>query len=164
MSDRFPGSIQIGGTIRRVHLPYLVGCLSDDGASQEYGDKAIDSDCSETELMEYLKEGVLEFCNDQAHNGEFERTEDFCVEHDIAFHRWSDHCCEYDAEIADFRPGMNSCVVRYSDSNANEIVCGKTVRQAMTVLKLGEVDEALQILAAACPAGPEALQPVIFVE
>lgn len=152
MSDSFAAAIQIGGKISRTKrlnpndpndtttvLQGLISALADDFASHDYGDVPIDCRDGEDELMGYIdsvgdRPEYLHFKCDQARNGEFENTEEFCLNNNIAFDRWSDHYCEYDAENVYFRPGMERAVVTYADANANEIVDGATVRKAMEVL------------------------------
>ncbi len=187
MADRFPGCIRIGGQLSRNARLYpddpdepatilqgLVSVLEEDNASREYGDTTIPEGCSEANLLNwYLDEGVLVFKNAEARNGEFEHTEEFCVQHDIPFGRWSDHYCEYDAEKVHFRPGMNAPVTTYADSNGKEVVCGDTVRQAIEKLDKFEqvagkatafqvedfknLVSAIRILHDACPDLPDPL-------
>lgn len=183
MSDRFPAQIWIGGKISRTAKLYpddpddnttilqgLVGALSADGASHEYGDRPIDSNFDASlELAGYTDEGLLHLKQDQAVNGEFSDTEEFCIEHDIPFDRWSDHYCECDAENVYWRPGMNSVVFRYSDAQGNEIVCGDTVRQVMAefeacktripgTMKPDRFEAGLKLLHDACPELPPDLE------
>ncbi len=175
MSDRFPAQICIGGQLSRTKRLYpddkvddgtvlngLIAVLGMDYASHEYGDAPISYPCTEAELLEtYLDDGFLVFKNDQAVNGEFQETEQFCMDHDIPFDRCSDHYCEYDAENVHWRPGMNSPMIRYADSHGSEIVDGATVREALSKLtsfsydhRTALVTEAEKLLQAACPELP----------
>jgi len=119
--------------------------------------------------MGYFDEdlGVLNFCDDQAVNGMFEETEEFCVKNDIGYDRQSDHYCEYDAERVSFRPGMNHPVIIYTDSRGEEIVNGDTVREAKNLLAAvvsstnnvdARIHEALRFLDDACRPIPDELQ------
>lgn len=145
MSDRFAACIRIGGQLSftRQLLPDdpgdgttvlqgLLGALHDDSASHEYGEAVIPAACVVLDL--YLEKGILVFKNAEACNGEFEATEEFCVEHDIPFNRWSDCCWPYNGENVYWRPGMSRPVTTLADSSGDEIVCGKTVREALAKL------------------------------
>lgn len=179
MPDNFCAEIRIGGKVPRSLVAGLVEALHHDEASHEYGDDVIPKDCTTPTLYSYLLTSVLDktflrFRNDRAENGEFEQTEEFCVKHDICFDRWSDHYCEYDAENVYFRSGMHAPLVTYADSDAKEIVCGATVREAIEKLdsfkeNVGlptlstdhweNLDEGLRLLHDACPPLPDALAP-----
>ncbi len=152
MADRFPAQIWIGGQLSRTAqlfpddpddnttiLEGLIAALSEDDASHNYGDIRIPADCPEADLGEYLTDDgkFLNLMSDHAVNGEFPDTEQFCMEHGIAFDRWSDHFCE-DAENAHWRPGMDKMVIHDADSNKQEVVDGVTVRLAME--KLDELE------------------------
>jgi hypothetical protein len=162
MNDKFPAEIRIGGTVPEALIDGLVEALYQDGASAEYGDAVIPERLPGLKINAYLDERVLRFRNDQAHIGEFETTEQFCMKHGIAFDRWSDHYCEYDAERVYFRPGMGVPVIRYADANGKEIVDGETVREALAKLHAAEpslvlIDEAKRLLREACPEQPDEL-------
>lgn len=182
MGDRFPGQISIGGQIccdTRLYpddagddttvLQGLVSALHEDGGSHEDGDVVISADCEPPTLYTYLEGGLLNLKNDQAYNGEFQETEEFCVEHNIPFDRWSDHYCEYDAEHAYWRPGMKSPFIIPVDSHGNQLICGDTVRKALKELNdssapgsvdahLEHVANALRLLREACPDLPPRLE------
>ena len=184
MSDRFPGQIWIGGQLSRIARLYpdapdddttilqgLIDALHLDGASHEYGDRAIDADFTgDFGLAGYLNDGgLLHLKQDQAVNGEFPETEQFCIEHGIAFDRNSDHYCEYNGENVHWRPGMNSVIVTYADSSGKEIVGGDTVRQAMkeltdsiapgsTEAHIDHIAVALRLLNDVCPELPPELE------
>lgn len=149
MSDRFPAQIWIGGQLSRSARLYpftdddttilqgLIASLNADDASHEYGDTCIAANCTEKGLGDYLTEDgkLLNLKCDQAVNGEFPDTEQFCMEHGIAFDRWSDHYCEYDGENASWRPGMNSPTVRYADSSGNEKISAAPIREVIEQLR-----------------------------
>jgi len=179
MSDRFPAQIWIGGEVNPADLLGLVKALHADGASHEYGDAVIPEDCTTPTLYSYLDpdlgpdETVLRFR--KLRNGEFEVTEQFCIEHGIPYDRWSDHYCEYDAENVYWRPGMNNPVVRFADSRGDEIIAAAPVREAMALLesfkeaspsdpaKGNRVDAGLRLLHDACPPLPPDLEPFKIV-
>ncbi len=164
MSDRFSAQIWIGGQISRTArllpddpdddttiLQGLIGALHDDGASHEFGDVVILEDCCDSpELYFYLDDSdFLNLKCDQAVNGEFPETEEFCIQNGIAFNRWSDHYGEYGAENVHFRPGMDAPLTTYADSAGKEIVCGDTVRQAIE--KLDEFNKVVGACTALSP-------------
>lgn len=143
MADRFPAEIWIGGSISSKARLYpddpddpttvlegLVGCLHDDGASHEFGEPPIPEDKGVSVLLGYANtNGHLHFCNAEACNGEFEQTEEFCVEHNIPFTRKSNCNGVYDAETAYFRQGMKQPRVEVCDVDGREIVCVEDVRE-----------------------------------
>ncbi len=184
--SEFPGQIWIGGQLSRTAmmpnprlassiettvLQNLIAALSADGASHEFGDKVIDANCTEHGLGDYLTDDgrLLTLKCAEAVNGEFPKTEQFCMNHGIPFDRWGDAYGDCDAENVYFRPGMDTPIVRYSDSSGNEVVDGDTVRQAMQKLTdsiaPGSADahvdylaDALRLLHDACPELPPALE------
>ena len=187
MSDHFPGQIWIGGKVSRTARLYpddpedtttilqgLIHALASDGASHEYGDVAISSDCTESELLEvYLRETVLHLKDDQARGGEFSETEQFCMDNGIAFDRNSDHYYEYDGENCHWRPGMDSLVKTYGESEGNERADGGTVREALALLDsdenqedspLEKFDKAVLLLRKCCPPLPPELQNFEIVD
>lgn len=189
MSDRFPADIRIGGQLSRTARLYpddpdddttilqgLLGALSADGASHEYGGPDISQNCPVVELLEKYMEGCsLTLRNDQAGNGEFEETEQFCVDHGIPYDRNSSHYQEYDGETAYWRPGMDSPFLTVVNSYGNEMVDGKIIRSAMIlmassisighgVVKSEFLERALKLLSDACPQLPPALEDFKIVE
>lgn len=187
MADRFFAQIRIGGQISRTArllpddpgddttiLQGLIGALHEDGASQG---TRIPCDCSEEDLGNYLSEdgeggAWLHLKNDQALNGEFSETEEFCKEHGIQFDRNSDHYCEYDAENVYWRPGMKQPLVVSANSRGNEIVEAAEIREALEKIVSyqqtwshvdGERDEDLltaaeRLLKDVCPELPPELE------
>lgn len=188
MSDRFPAQIWIGGQVSRTKRLYpddpdddttilqgLVESLNADGASHEYGDAEIDSNCTDWDnLALYLdSESLLNLKQDQAVMGEFPATEQFCIDNGIAFDRDSDHYCEYDAEMVHWRPGMDDVETKFVNSSGRENVDGETVRLALAKIVSyqqtcthvdGERDEKLleaaeKLLKNICPELPPDLEP-----
>lgn len=159
MANRFPAQIWIGGQLSRTARLYpddpnddttifqgLIEALNTDGASHEYGDAPIDfkwiriglAAGSELRGLEkYLSENGSVLClkHDQAVNGEFSETEQFCTEHNIPFNRWSDHYGEYSAENVYWRPGMKTPLFTCSNSAGHEVVDGAEVREAIEKLE-----------------------------
>lgn len=171
MGDRWNAEIRIGGQVPRSVIPGLVEALHRDEASHEYGEAVISKACGSDPrlLYPFLANDVLRFRSHRAENGEFAWTEQFCIEHGIAFDRWGDHYHEANAENVYFRPGMDAPLVLYADSSANEIVDGKTVRAAMKKLdgfkptdthgsKSDRVEAVQRLLHDACPPLPTKLE------
>lgn len=187
MSDRFSAQIWIGGKVSNTERLYpndegdnttildgLIGALNRDGASHDFGDIAIDPNCTDWDkLTEYLDDKfLLNLKCDQIRNGEFEETEQFCIDNGISFDRWSDHYCEYDAENVHFRPGMSSPVMTLADIAGREIVDGGHVRKGMDLINefkanynasdkasdWAKLDKGLRYLKDVCPELPPKLE------
>ena len=149
MSDRFSGEIWIGGQVSRPKTGYccerdapsvlngLIGEIDAAGVSHAWGDAFVSVSCcgplSETELLQYLDDGLLYFCNDQAVNGEFQELEGFCRENGIPFRRVSNHYCEYDAEEVIFVPGHDE-ITRIVGAGCKPLVDGDKVREVIKTL------------------------------
>jgi len=185
MTDSFAAEIWIGGQVSRTARLYpddlqdtttvlqgLIAVLNSDGASHEFGEAEIPADCTEADLLKYINEkGLLNLRDVQARGGEFPETEQFCLDNGIAYDRWSDHYAEYDSEKASWRPGMDSPMTVYSDSNGNEVVGGKLVREALELLqdsvkaKAAEARAAaIRLLGKCCPPAPPKLKKFKIVD
>jgi len=188
MADRFPAQIWIGGKVSNTERLYpddegdttttlqgLIAALNADGASHEYGDKEIDASIATLsdpwdELAPYLDDsGLLHLKCDQAIDGEFPETEQFCLDNAIGFDRNSDHYCEYDAENCHYRPGMSGVVMTHADSSGHEVVDGECVRKGLALIEKfnydisyrsdwAKLDEGLRYLRDVCPELPPPLE------
>lgn len=159
MSDRFPGSIYIGGPVSRSLLQGLALALRDDGASLEFMDA----------------QGLLHLSSNERPypTGAFGNTTKFCKENGIPYDLYVSATCDTLGEKFMFRPGMDEEFRLYVDEGSEEIVDGSQARKALSLLiralahiKVGsreyidnvkEVKEAKEVLEILCPDIPDAL-------
>ncbi len=137
MSDTYPANIQIGGVVPGNLLEGLIDAIAEDcplGDSRPCSSREGNRHRQEVAFVsKNLEDGVLQFTNEDAENGEFSHTEDFCVKHGIAFDRQCGYWHEFNAEDVTFRPSDDDSAVPLvilRDFQGSEIVCGDTVRKA----------------------------------
>jgi len=94
-------------------------------------------------------------------NGEFQETEEFCIENGISFDRESSAYDEWSAEVASFRSGMKCAVVRDVDSYGTPMVDGSKVREAID--ELDSFDDAVSDPSKWLAALPAKLEPFVVV-
>ena len=142
MSDTYPANIQIGGVVPGNLLEGLIDAIAEDcplGDSRPCSSREGNRHRQEVAFVsKNLEDGVLQFTNEDAENGEFSHTEDFCVKHGIAFDRQCGYWHEFNAEDVTFRPADDDSAVPLvilRDFQGSEIVCGDTVRKGIDELE-----------------------------
>jgi len=141
MADRMAAEISIGGKIPASLVPDLCAVIADDHVCLDWGDRRFEPG-SAKELMEATQElgtaenpvQLLWLCDDEARWGEFDSLEEFLVQHGIAFTRRSAGKYEYDAELVEYRPGMQSPCVIYLDLSGNPTVLASELSPAVASL------------------------------
>ncbi|HEY3963619.1 MAG TPA: hypothetical protein VGM05_03615 [Planctomycetaceae bacterium] len=124
MSDRMAAEIWIGGRIPKRLVPQLCGTICTEGISLDW-DESLFAPNNAADLLEGCgDEGgtrLLHLCNVEACWGEFGELEEFLVRRKISFRRRSEAKYEHDAQIVEFRPGIEP--VRYpTDSSGKPYV------------------------------------------
>jgi len=152
MSDRYCASIRIGGRIERARVEPLLEAIHASSVALEWGD-AFFEPADADELIEARKDGWLQFCNDQACNGEFPELECACRELKLSYRRHSEAYCSYDAEVADWRPGMAKPLCQTGSSERDDaiLVPQADVKEALACLIVGATRRATKLLRKLCP-------------
>lgn len=138
MSDRFAGTIRIGGAIPPHAAPGLLEAIRAQGASLHWGGADFEPRHAK-DLVKAAARGVLVLVDDQATYGEFDRLEAFCAGAGIDFDRHSEAKYEYDAEVVKFRRGMKKPWTVASDQEEGEYVLRRPVDAARRLLGRGTV-------------------------
>ena len=169
MADRFPGHIKLGGTItietveERIMVEAALSAFAE-WCSPSYGEPEF-GDIPLADVAEHLnEEGYLHGKHDQARYGQFEEVEDACRMAGIGYIRHSSARYEYDAEIVEWRPGMESPFEQIADENGNTNVPGSTVETAITLIEEGRASEVAEMLKQALGQHVPALEPLVIID
>lgn len=133
MSDRFPASITIGGTLTRPQALRLCRAIREDGACLDWGDGGFHPSSAQ-DLQAAARDGHLLLVNDQARYGEFPALERFCRRARIPFDRHSDPSYEYDGTLLRFRPRPTPTDSSYLASQDGEILVSAAKLQPLLAL------------------------------
>lgn len=155
MSERYAASIKIGGEIRQGHLATLLDAITKASICHEWGEPPFEPKSAE-DLVAAIREDHLFLCDDQTRYGEFPELETACRELGLSYTRWCEGYCEYDAEVVDWRPGMNEPFCRTGSNSGNAtFVPTKEVRKALKHLERNHIGRARELLRKLCPDIPE---------
>lgn len=166
MSERMPAEIQIGGAVPASVVPALIEHISAENAFVSWEEVLFEATTGEELLALALCEGqtsTLRLVDHEAAWGEFSDLEEFLVKHQIAFDRQCGAKYEYDAQLVQFRPGMEGPYVWLANQNGQPHVALTDLVAVREALKSGRAEEALQALQEAL--GPEIppLEPLRIV-
>jgi len=130
MSDSAWANIEIGGRLPKRLLPDFMDALKNN-----FND--------DVKLDDFIRkgDGVLEFEDVEARNGEFRELEIFCHNHNLSFIRERASCGGDQAVLVWWEPGMTDAFYRYLDENG-----GRITQDANIESMLESIDKALKIL------------------
>ena len=156
MSDRYSAWIRIGGSIERTKTERLLAEVHSSGVSLDWGEAPFEPTSAEA-LVDAKKDDILQLCDDQARNGEFPELEEVCRDLGLAYTRFCEAYCGYDAEIVEFRPGMKEPLIRTCSNEGSDVILvdAATVKEALTALENGRIQEAIAKLRSLCPQVPD---------
>ena len=156
MSERYCAWIRIGGRINASKTKSLLKTIREAGASLGWGEPLFAPE-STAELIGKLQDDWLCLCDDEARYGEFPELEAACRRLGLGYRRHTEAACMYDAEIVDWRVGMDKPLVRRgSNENTDTVfVPDEAVRAALVDLEAGRVNQAMTTLKALCPDIPD---------
>lgn len=170
MADRFPGHITLGGTIvietieQREAVNTLLAQFSQD-TGHAWGESSWHETITTGNYQKFLdKLGYLEGFDDQATYGMFEEIEDDCRAVGIGYSRHSSARYEYNAEIIEWRPGMEAPFAQISDEDGVINVPGLTVETAVILIGEGRTDEVVEMLKQALGKHIPALEPLKIID
>lgn len=162
MSERYAASIKIGGQIRQRDLPALLEAITQASVGHNWGEPPFEPKSAQ-DLAAAARDGHLFLCDDQTRYGEFPELETACRELGLSYTRWCEGYCEYDAEVVDWRPGMNEPRCRAgSNSGSATFVPADEVRKALKHLESNHFGRARELLRKLCPDIPD-LPPFTIV-
>ena len=111
MSDRYCAWIRIGGRIERPKLEPLLKAIGQSYVRLDWGEPPFEPRDAD-ELLDARQDGWLRLCDEEArHGGEFPELEETCRKLGLAYRRYCEAWCGYDAEILDWRPGMEEPLI-----------------------------------------------------
>ena len=151
MSERFCTWIEIGGQVDRSQVGPLIKAITEMGVATDWGEPTFEPEVAQ-QLLDVRVDGRLRLCDEQARYGEFPELEKACRRLGLGYRRHCEGWCGYDAEILDWRPGMDEPLAR-TGSNANcetAFVDVNEVKTALTVLEAGRVSQAIDLLRQLC--------------
>ena len=155
MSERFCAHIRIGGRLDRSSIEPFVKAICEAQVSLDWGDAPFEPATAE-DLVEVLREGWLWFYDTDARYGEFTSLEGTCRRLGLSYQRHSEAWCSYDAELADWRPGMDKPLVRPCSNEDGDIVfvASNCVKEAIQLLESEHSQQALDLLRDLCRGVP----------
>ena len=150
MSERMSAWIAIGGTVPRALVPELCGTIIREQLSQDWDGDPFEPE-DEEDLTDALDhEGHLFLCDHEARWGQFDDLEKFLRQHGIPYDRHSSAKYEYDAQLAQFRPGLDiRCDLASEDGRP--LVDRDEVEKVRDALRAGKVEEARTLVEKLCP-------------
>ena len=156
MSDRYCAWIRIGGRIEKSKTEPLLAEVHPSGVSLDWGEPPFEPTSADA-LVDAKKDDTLQLCDDQARYGEFPELEEVCRDLGLAYTRFCEAWCGYDAEIVDWRPGMKEPLNRTCSNEDSDIVLvdAAAVKEALTTLEDGRLQEAIGKLRSLCPQIPD---------
>ncbi len=151
MADRFPGEIQIGGTLRVAdHDPNDIDLFLGQCSEQptEWGESGQRVALTLDTISQVIDEdtGFIIFRDDQARYGEFEELEELCCRLDLSFDRHSDARYEHDGESTRWRPGMERPLVEHVTQSGNPLIDRKRVEACLVIFQDGRVEDGIKAL------------------
>ena len=146
MSDRYPGTITIGGDLPRSKLAEFLEVCRDSGASPDWDGGFPEEVKTEKHLLALLdKGGHLYLMDCQASGGTFNSLMDWLESNTIAYDAWADSYCDYEASIVKFRPGWGKGNI-LSSTDCRELIELGPVLKAREALNVGNVHAAMKYL------------------
>ncbi len=152
MSARYSTWIDIGGRLQSAETQQLLDAITQALVSFEWDEPPF-KPTEPRELLAVLREGTLWLCDSEAKHGEFPHLEGTCGCLGLAYTRYTEGWCNCDAELVDWRPGMDKPLSRTGSNNdcTQTFVLTDRVRDVVTTLEAGEIQKALGTLRELCP-------------
>jgi len=167
MAERMAAEIKIGGPVPAPLVPELLALLSQEGVVVGWEEIPF-SATTITELLHLAQDDSqpvpLHMVDYEAAWGRFAALEAFLAAHAIAFDRRTEAKYEYDAELVQFRPGMQEPCVQATNQDGEPVVTVSYLRPVCAALEQGHARQAFQLLR--CLLGPEIapLEPLRIVK
>jgi hypothetical protein len=150
MSERMSAWIAIGGNVPRVLVPELCQAIIQEQLSQDWDGDAFEPEDEEDLTNALDHEGHLFLCDHEARWGEFDALERFLRQHGIPYDRHSSAKYEYDAQLAQFRPGLG-ILCDLASEDGRPLVDRDEVEKVRDALRTGKIEEALTLVEKLCP-------------
>lgn len=156
MSERYCGWIRIGGRIERSRIDPLLREINQASVKLDWGEPLFEPKTAD-ELLEARADDRLRLCDEEAYYGEFPELEKICRDLGLAYERSCEAWCGCDAEIVQWRPGMEKPVIRTCSNADFEVVLldSRVVHEALVSLEAGRHQEAIGRLMNLFPEVPD---------
>lgn len=151
MSDRFPGEICIGGTLRVAdHDPDDVSEFLGQCSEQptQWGEPSQCEEVTLSTISQVINEnsGFIIFRDDQARYGEFEELEELCRQLGLSYDRTSEARYEYGGELVRWRPDMERPMIEDADQSGKPMVHCDRIEECLATLRAGRIEEGIKAL------------------
>ena len=148
MSDRMAAEIEIGGPVRRRHVPGLIKAINAEGVFIGWEEAIFDAGNAQdlVDIAAGFEKGTLVLADPEACYGYFDGLEAFLVKHGIGFNRHSEAKYEHEGEYVQFRPGMKKPFVQFATQAQTPVVPVPLLKPVRQALKKGQVTKALRTL------------------
>lgn len=148
MPDFAPATILIGGDVTRAQLDALLANIKSAGYDMERHDGSNGPFTTVEALLEDIdSNNHLHFHESQAPNGALEELETFLRKNGFAYNRYSDASDGFTPCVNFYRVGFKEDVDLPTDDTGEPIIPAAAAIQAYEALKVGNVHEALEVLA-----------------
>lgn len=153
MSPTYPTWIRIGGQIAHANTQQLLKAIADAGVSSQAGGFPFDPK-NTNELLTAMREGTLWLCDSRCMQGKFPELERSCQHLGLPYTRYTGASEGLDVELVDWRPEMKDPLVRVGKSADWDriLVDVSIIRQALSLLYSGDVQQAILVLGQVCPS------------
>lgn len=154
MVDRYPGRIQIGGTLSARKLNNLVRtvAITDPEIEMNWSfgeDVFLTGEKLQNWLATRSEPRTLDLHAGELPDGSFHPLEQWLRDHELSYRRHSDSYCDIDAEIVLFIKGNST---RYDANNEGDIMLpAHCVRRVYDVLRQGRIFDAMEALSELVP-------------
>ena len=148
MSDRMAAEIEMGGPVRRRHVPGLIKAINAEGVFVGWEEALFDA-ANAQDLLDIaggFEKGTLILADPEARYGYFDDLEAFLVKHSIGFNRHSEAKYEHEGEYVQFRPGMKKPLVQFATQAQTPVVPAHLLNPVRQALATGHVKKALRAL------------------
>lgn len=152
MSTTFSTWIRIGGQIDHKIIQPLLQAIADAHVSGQGGSELFNPNHSD-DLPTAIWDGTLWLYELNSSRGTFPELERACRQLDLSYTRFSGAAEGLEVELVDWRPEMKGPFVRVGSSADWDrfLVDLSIIRQALSLLYSGHVQQAILVLGQACP-------------
>ena len=156
MSERYCAWIRIGGQIKHSSLEPFLKAICQSYVRLNWGEPHFEPKTID-ELREAEQDDWLWLCDEDARHGEFSELEEVCRKLGLAYKRSCEAWCGYDAELVDWRPGMEEPLFRTCSNEDYKILLVDvgTVAEALVELEARQIQNEINKLRNICPQVPD---------
>lgn len=151
MSERYATWIEIGGNIDSADLGDFIQAICKSCVRLNWGEPYF-SPKSDSDITESQDGKWLQFCDDEAKNGEFTELESICRSLNLSYRRYTEASYGSDAEVVNWRIGMENPIRQITSSNHSDILVPQSIIiEALALIAIRQIKCARELLRQFCP-------------